>query len=238
MPRFFVPGLPLHVIQRGNDRAPIFRGPADVAFYKRCIGHASQRYGVMIHAYVFMTNHVHLLATPFSPVSVPNMMQSLGRVYVQYFNRTYERTGTLWEGRYKAAIVDDETYLLACMRYIELNPVRACIVASPYDYRWSSFRANGCADADDLVHPHEIYRRLGSSPTERHAAYRELFRDAIPDATIARIRDATQNGWALGEAGFRQMLTTLGRRAERLPKGRGRAAVSAAPNIDSDPLSY
>ena len=222
LPRFYVPDLPLHVIQRGNDRVPIFGGQADLDRFSNCLLRASREHAVAIHAYVLMTNHVHLLVTPRHETSVPKMMQSLGRVYVQYFNRTYRRTGTLWEGRYKAAIVDDEPYLLTCMRYIEVNPVRAHMVASPAEYRWSSFRANGCGVADDLVQPHAIYRRLGDSPEQRRAAYRDLFRAAIPEEELCMIRDATQNAWGLGSAAFRSKVAALGRRAERLPVGRPR----------------
>jgi len=220
LPRFFVPDLPLHVIQRGNDRTPIFGGPDDLAFYRRCLAHAACDRAVAIHAYVLMTNHVHLLVTPSCATSVPKMMQSIGRIYVQYFNREYRRTGTLWEGRYKAAIVDDEQYLLTCMRYIELNPVRARMVPTPGEFRWSSYRANACGAADDLVTPHVIYRRLGPSPEVRQAAYREFFRSAIPEGDLANIRDATQNAWALGGEAFRRKIAALNRRAERMPVGR------------------
>ena len=236
MPRFFIPGLPLHVIQRGNDRAPTFRGSDDFSFYRTCVAHASRRHGVAIHAYVLMTNHVHFLATPSRRVSLPKMMQSIGRVYVQYFNSTHGRTGTLWEGRYKAAIVDDESYLLTCMRYIELNPVRAGMVSSPSEYRWSSYRANVCGDDDELVDPHDVFRQLGRSPAERRAAYRELFRGSIADDTLREIRDATQNAWALGDARFRRNVTTLSRRAERLPKGTRPAGCQDLPSIESDPF--
>jgi putative transposase len=150
------------------------------------------------------------------------MMQSIGRIYVQYFNSSYRRTGTLWEGRYKAAIVDDERYLLTCMRYIELNPVRAQMVSSPGEFPWSSYSANACGTADDLVEPHAIYRRLGPSPKTRQAAYRQLFCSAIPEADMCGIRDATQHAWALGSMAFRREIAALGRRAERLPMGRPR----------------
>lgn len=222
MPRFFAPGLPLHVIQRGNDRQPIFGGRDDVMFYRNCLARAARDRGVAIHAYVFMTNHVHLLATPGLAGSMPKMMQSIGRIYVQYFNSTYRRTGTLWEGRYKAAIVDDERYLLTCMRYIELNPVRAQMVVSPSEFPWSSFSANAWGMADDLVEPHAIYHQLGPSPEARRAAYCQLFRSAIPEAEVSSIRDATQHAWALGSAAFRNKIAALNRRAERLPMGRPR----------------
>jgi REP element-mobilizing transposase RayT len=148
LPRFFVPDTPQHVIQRGNDRQPIFRTTADLAFFKDCLAFAARRHGVSIHAYVLMTNHVHLLATPEVATSLPRAMQSLGRVYVQYFNSMQGRSGTLWEGRYKAAIVDSDRYLLACMRYIELNPVRAGLVEHPERYPWSSHRANAFGVSD------------------------------------------------------------------------------------------
>jgi len=222
LPRFFVPGFPLHIIQRGNDRQPIFGVRADVRFFRGCLARAAREHRVAIHAYVFMTNHVHLLATPSLATSVPKMMQSIGRVYVKYFNATHCRTGTLWEGRYKAAIVDDDRYLLTCMRYIELNPVRAQMVPTPDEFPCSSFSANARGTVDDLVEPHAIYRALGSSPEARQAAYRQLFRSSIPDSEIRSIRDATQNAWALGNAEFRSRIAAMGRRAERQPLGRPR----------------
>ena len=222
MPRFFAPDVPLHVIQRGNDRAPIFAEPHDLRFFRACLLRASREHGVAIHAYVLMTNHVHLLATPRQATSMPKMMQSIGRVYVQYFNATYRRSGTLWEGRYRAAIVDDEHYLLTCMRYIELNPVRAQMVASPGQFLWSSVRANACGAADDLVEPHSIYRQLGCSPEARQAAYRELLRSSISEEVLCAIRDATHEcvrHW--GSASSKQC-GGVDRRAERLPMGRPR----------------
>jgi len=237
MPRFFLPGLPLHVIQRGNNRSDTFRCSEDFDFYVACAAHASRRHDVAIHAYVLMTNHVHLLVTPSSPSSVPKMMQAIGRVYVSYFNSVHGRTGTLWEGRYKAAIVDDETYVLTCMRYIELNPVRAGLVSAPDEYRWSSYRVNAWGAHDAFVDPHDAFRQLGHSPAERRAAYRELFRQAIPESTLNAIRDATQNAWALGDAIFRRNVTMRSRRAERLPMGRPRGRAADARKVESDPTS-
>src|SRR5437762_9245888 len=198
LPRFFVPDLPLHIIQRGNNRQPIFGGRDDVTFFRDCLARAARNRGVAIHAYVFMTNHVHLLVTPMLATSVPKMMQSIGRIYVQYFNSTYRRTGTLWEGRYRAAIVDDERYLLTCMRYIELNPVRAQMVTNPARFRWSSFAANALGVTDGLVEPHAIYLDLGPTPETRQAAYRDLFDSLISEGEMLSIRDATQHAWALG----------------------------------------
>ena len=140
--RYLLPEQPLHVIQRGNNRAPIFFGVEDYARYRAWLAAAAAEYGCAIHAYVLMTNHVHLLVTPRQAESLPRAMQSLGRRYVRYVNAAYHRTGTLWEGRYRAAPIDSEAYLLACSRYIELNPVRAGMVRHPRDYRWSSWHAN------------------------------------------------------------------------------------------------
>ena len=233
LPRFFVPDLPLHVIQRGNNRAPIFVEPGDLTFYRTCLAYAGRRCRVAVHAYVFMTNHVHLLATPKVATSMARLMQSIGRIYVQYFNARHGRTGTLWEGRYKAAIVDDERYLVTCMRYIELNPVRAGMVIEPSDYLWSSHRANALGENDDLLEPHPTYQRLGNSPETRQTAYRELFGLPIASHELEAIRDATQNAWALGDAEFRQRIVASGRRSERLPKGRRRDGCSMTSNEDT-----
>ena len=222
LPRFFVPGLPLHVVQRGNNRAPIFDGPGDLAFYRESVCHSARKHGVSIHAYVFMTNHVHLLATPTTAASLPKMLQAIGRVYVQYFNSVHRRTGTLWEGRYKAAIVDDERYLLTCMRYIELNPVRAGMVADPADYPWSSHGANAYGAVDRLIAPHAEYRQLDKTANARRAAYRELFRSSVEAAELHAIRDATHNAWALGGREFREKIASLNRRSERQALGRPR----------------
>lgn len=223
LPRFFLPDTPLHVVQRGNNRAPIFSRVDNLVFFRRCLTWTARRYGLAIHAYVFMPNHFHLLATPRDAATLPKLMQALGRVYVQYFNRTSERTGTLWEGRYRCAIVDDEHYLFACMRYIELNPVRANIVRRPEDFPWSSYLANATGMADELTYPHPLYTTLGNSPASRCDAYRGLFADVIADDQLRAIRDATQHAWALGDQMFRHKVAGSGRRAERLPRGHPRA---------------
>ncbi|MEO8305170.1 MAG: transposase [Betaproteobacteria bacterium] len=218
--------MPLHVVQRGNNRGPIFRGIADLTFFRQCLVHLSGQHGVAVHAYVLMTNHVHMLVTPALATSLPRMMQGVGRVYVKYFNRVHERTGTLWEGRYKATIVENDSYLLTCMRYIELNPVRANIVQRPEDYPWSSFRANACGAPDDLVERHSLYETMGCSPEERCLSYRALFQAAIPERDIHLIRDSTQHAWALGSRAFRRTIASVSRRAERLPLGRPRKVVA------------
>jgi putative transposase len=235
LPRFFAPDTPLHVIQRGNNRQPIFGGTADLAFCKDCLSHAARANGVAIHAYALMSNHLHLLVTPQLPLSLPRMMQAVGRAYVRHFNDVYQRTGTLWEGRYKATIVEDERYLLTCMRYIELNPVRAGMVPRPGEYPWSSFRANAQGAHDPLVSPHALYWELGSSAETRRKAYRSLFSSPISERDLCVIRDSTQHAWALGSAAFRRKIGALGRRAGRLPAGRPPAQADAVGLLESGP---
>jgi putative transposase len=219
--RYFLPDQPLHVIQRGNNRGAIFFCDDDHARYRAWLAEAAAEYGCAIHAYVLMTNHVHLLVTPREEESLPRVMQSLGRRYVRHINGVYRRTGTLWEGRYRAAPIDSEAYFLACCRYIELNPVRAGMVAHPRDYRWSSWRAHALGAADDLVSEHALYRALGRSAAERQKEYRALFRPALDDGFVDALRAATNGGWALGDARFkRRVAKASGRRVAPLPKGR------------------
>ena len=219
--RYFVKDQPLHVIQRGNNRQRIFFADQDYQIYRHWLAEAAAQYGCTIHAYVLMTNHVHLLVTPRGPESLPRLMQSLGRRYVRYVNGARRRSGTLWEGRYRAAPIDSERYLLACSRYIELNPVRAGLARRPQDYRWSSYRKLALGAADALVAPHELYRALGRSAAARQAAYRALFREALDAELIDALRDATQGGWALGDERFqRKIARAAGRRAAPLPLGR------------------
>jgi len=221
LPRYFVPDQPLHVIQRGNDRQAIFAEEADYLFYLQSLHAAAQRHGLAIHAYVLMTNHVHLLVSPQRSESVGKTMQSVGRRYVRYFNDRYGRTGTRWEGRYRATVLDSEGYLLSCYRYIELNPVRAGMVAHPRDYRWSSYRSHAEGESDPMITDHDLFRRLGRSALARQAAYRALFKSHLGEATLTAIRDATNKGWALGDERFRERIAVLtGRRAAPLPKGR------------------
>jgi putative transposase len=229
-PRFFVPGEAQHVIQRGNNREPIFAAEEDYRCYLDCLKKAAQAHGLPIHAYGLMTNHVHLLATPDYEESLPRTLQSVGRRYVQYFNYTYRRTGTLWEGRYRATVIDSERYLLTCMRYIELNPMRAGMVEHPVDYPWSSFSANAQGAPDALLTHHEMYRRLGRSDGERQAQYWKLFHAQLSKADVEAIRDATNKAWVLGNDRFRGRIEELsGRRPAPLPKGRP-AKLSRAQN--------
>ena len=227
--RYVLPDVPQHIIQRGNNRQAIFATDGDYTAYLEWLKQAADRYGLHIHAYVLMTNHVHLLATPIAADSIGKTLQSLGRRYVQYFNFSYGRTGTLWEGRYRATVIDAESYLLACSRYIELNPVRAAMVKAPGEYRWSSYRCNAMGQEDGLVTGHDLYRRLGRSAEQRQSAYRALFQHAVADELLTTIRDATNKGWALGNERFRVQIEAMtARRAAPLSRGRPK-------KIDSDP---
>lgn len=221
LPRYFLPGQPQHMIQRGNNRTPIFVADDDYACYLDCLTAATQRHGADIHAYVLMTNHVHLLITPQHPESLPRILQSVGRRYVQYFNYTYQRTGTLWEGRYKATLIDSAQYLLRCYRYIELNPVRARMASTPGEYRWSSYRHSAYGVIDTVITDHPLYRALGANDHERQAAYRALFANHLEDSHLTEIRDATNKAWVLGSDRFTNEVAALAqRRASPLSKGR------------------
>ena len=220
LPRFVIPGQPQHVILRGNNRAEIFCADADYLFYLEKLQLACNTHGCDIHAYVLMTNHVHLLVTPHEEQSLPKAMQMLGRYYVQYYNYCYQRTGTLWEGRYKATLIDSDAYLLTCMRYLELNPVRARMAAHPSEYPWSSYHHNALGQPNELVTPHLEYQRLGKSDEERQAAYRQLFKSHISEGVVTEIRDAANKAWALGSDRFKQHIQQkLERRVE--PKSKG-----------------
>lgn len=220
LPRFALPGHPQHVITRGNNRGIIFADDQDYYFFRDCLAKACIEHEVVIHAYVFMTNHVHFLMTPQTETGISKVMQSVGRRYVQYFNSTYRRSGTLWEGRYKAALVETERYLLTCYRYIELNPVRANMVKQPSDYRWSSYRCNAHGHNDKLVTPHPLYMGLAATDPDRYEAYRYLFRTHMDEDTLQEIRDATNKAWALGSERFHaEMEMLLNRQTRPIPRG-------------------
>lgn len=220
-PRFVLPGVPLHVVQRGNNRDPIFFDESDYAAYLKWLKEAAERYGCAVHAYVLMTNHVHVLVTPSDSDGVSRMMQYLGRKYVPYINHTYGTTGTLWEGRFKASLIDAEDYLFSCMRYIELNPVRAAMVKSPAHYRWSSYRANAQGKEDALITPHARYVALGRTAEARCEAYRALFKSSLGDAELNDLRAAWQTGTPLGNERFKEKVETkLGVRVGYATRGR------------------
>lgn len=206
LPRFTLPGQPQHVIVRGNNREPIFYENTDYLFYLEKLQQACEKHHCDLHAYVLMTNHVHLLITPNTENGISKAMQMIGRYYVQYFNHSYERTGTLWKGRYKATLIDSEAYALSCYRYIELNPVRAHMVNHPAEYPWSSYGCNATGDNCDLITPHLVYSRLGLDDEARRDAYRALFDMAVSHKTLDEIREATNKSWVLGSEYFKEKI--------------------------------
>lgn len=233
--RLLHPGVATHVIQRGNNRQEIFFDDADREQYLAWLGEALRAEGGSLHAYVLMSNHVHLLLTGAAAQAVPRVLQSLGRRYVARVNRLRGRSGTLWEGRYKSTLIDSDGYLLACYCYIEANPIRAGMVARPEQHPWSSWRRNGFGEADPLVTPHPLYDQLGPDIASRAAAYRALFEQGLDAETLATLRDATQRGWLPGGEQFRAaMSATLNRPTG--PRSRGRPRKRAPePEPGDDP---
>ena len=227
MPRLNVLGIPQHIIQRGNNRQPCFGSEQDFAAYAHWLKEGAEKYQVAIHAWVFMTNHVHLLVTPKTETGVSQLMQYLGRYYVQYFNREYRRSGTLWEGRYKFCLLQEESYLLQCYRSIELNPVRANIVNHPAEYIWSSYAINAQGITSSLHTPHTLYLNLGKTAEERQTAYQSLFTSHIDKETEASIRKATNTGMVLGNDHLKDQIEALTERRVR-PKKAGRQAKEKA----------
>jgi putative transposase len=220
-PRFIIPDVPVHIVQRGHSRDPVFFEDADYLAYLSWLKTGTERYHCAIHAYVLMTNHIHILATPRDTDSITRMMQYVGRHYVPYINHTYGTSGSIWEGRYKASLVQDEQYLLTCMRYIELNPVRADMVRSPAHYRWSSYRANGQGKVDPLVTPHTIYLSLSKNIEQRCEAYKELFKAHLDENDLSDIRSSLQTGTPLGNHLFKQKIESrLGLNVGQAKRGR------------------
>ena len=212
-PRLVLPGVAVHVIQRGNDRQACFRVESDFLLYLLHLGELADKYDCAVHAYCLMTNHVHLLLTPAAEDALPALMRNLGQRYVQYFNRSYGRTGTLWEGRYRSCIAESARYVLACHRYIELNPVRAGLAEIPGNYSWSSYRANAEGREDRLLTAHPEYLGLGRDRVSQRSAYRDLFDDVLEPALLERIREATNSGYPLGSDSFKsEVMIAQGRR--------------------------
>lgn len=209
------------MIQRGVDKQAVFFKPEDYELYLRSLGEGAQKHDCQIHAYVLMANHTHLLITPGENRSIPLLMQALGRNYVQRLNRHYERTGPLWEGRYKASLVQDDQYLLTCHRYIELNPVRAGIVPKPGAYPYSSYGHNALGKSDPILSAHPIYRALADNPYSRQSAYQRLFLDAISPELLTKIRTTTNSCLILGGDRFKdQIEAMLGRSVRHRKNGR------------------
>ncbi len=220
-PRFYLPGIPVHIVQRGHSREPVFFETADYQAYLNWFEEASHRYGCDIHAYVLMTNHIHILATPKEKESVSRMMQYIGRRYVPYINHTYGSSGSIWEGRYKASLIQDEEYLLSCMRYIELNPVRAAMVKSPGAYRWSSYGVNALGKENKIIKAHSLYKTLGRNAAQRREAYKSLFKAHVDEKELNEIRASWQTGTPLGNDYFKEKVERkLGCKVGQARRGR------------------
>lgn len=227
LPRFVLPGYPQHVIQRGNNRQQILMDEPDYWFLWERLKAAAEKFRCDIHAYVLMPNHFHLLLTPWQEDGIGKLMQYVGRYYVQYFNKRYDRTGTLWEGRYRATLLNPKAYLMDCSRYIELNPVRAGFVEDAGAYGWSSYACSATGADDKLVTPHAEYRRLGRSLKARQSAYRERFEQPFDETLLQRIRDATNKAWVLGDEAFtRSIEGKVNRRATPRPRGGDRRSAT------------
>lgn len=210
--RLTLPGVPWHIIQRGNNRSACFYAEQDYQYYLDTLFEQADKYDCALHAYCLMTNHAHLLLTPARHDSASLLMKHLGQRYVQYINRTYRRSGTLWEGRFRSCLAQDETYVLACYRYIELNPVRARMVQHPGEYRWSSYRTNGQGGEDRRLTPHLEYLQLGRQADARQRAYRGLFESHMEPELIAEIRQATNGNYVLGNDRFKDEVSRMLRR--------------------------
>ncbi|MFA9419307.1 MAG: transposase [Gammaproteobacteria bacterium] len=223
LPRYTIKNQPQHIIQRGLGGQDILVDAEDYEYYWESLRGSAEANQLKIHAYVLMPDHVHLLASPGTEQSVPKTLQSLGRKYVQYFNAKYASSGTLWEGRYRATVLDSKAYLLTCSRYIELNPVRAGMVKHPRDYDWCSYGYNAMGYEDPLITEHRLYSQLATSQQQSYQIYRSLFKNRISNDELATIRDATNKGWALGDKKFARKIEKMGgRRATQLAKGRPR----------------
>ena len=220
-PRIIVPNTPQHIIQRGNNRQACFYADDDYQFYLEWLKEYADKTECCIHAYVLMTNHVHLLVSAEKTDAIGALMKALGQRYTQYVNKIYKRSGTLWEGRYKSCPTQAETYLLACQRYIELNPVRADMVNHPAEYKWSSYAANAHGEVNPIIQPHALYHALGLDTASRQAAYRELFRYSLDIGLVDEIRKATNGNYVLGSSKFaEQIAEVLGRRVTAGKAGR------------------
>ena len=221
LPRLVVPLQPHHIIQRCHEHQSIFHDAADHLAFIGWLKDAAKHFKVAINAYVLMPDHVHLLATPSDADGLARMMQWVGRYYVPYFNQKYQRSGTLWQGRYKATVVDAELYLLLCSRYIESNPVRKGLVAAPSDYLWSSYLHHIGAKSDPLITDHRIYWALGNTPFDREIAYKLLSEQGLSAAEVDLITEATLKGWALGGDTFKMQLEKqINRRVSPAKRGR------------------
>jgi putative transposase len=207
--RFYQPGVPVHVFQRGHNRKPVFFDDQDYLTYLRFLKVSADALGCVVHAYVLMTNHVHLLVTPTATNDISLLFQGIGRHFVPYINKTYQRKGSLWEGRHKGHVLESESYFLACMRYIEMNPVRAGMVEQPGQYRWSSYAANAQGIDNAIIRPHELYLALGKTPVACQAAYQGLFTTVFNPDELELIRASLHSGTPLGNERFKTEIESV-----------------------------
>jgi putative transposase len=227
--RLILPGVAVHIIQRGNNRVACFKEDSDYLVYLAQLRQLSEKYECAVHAYCLMTNHVHLLVTPSRAGACTGLMRDLGQRYVQYFNRRHDRSGTLWEGRYRSCVVESSRYVLGCYRYIELNPVRAAMVHHPSSYLWSSYAVNSGMRADPLIAWHAEFFALGTNASERHASYRGLLEGTLDDGLHKMIRDSTNGGYPLASEEFiAKVVTPLGVKLEPSKPGPRARSPSAA----------
>lgn len=237
LPRLVLADQAHHVIQRGNNRQAIVLADADRQQFLDILRDCANDSRVAVHAYALMDNHLHLLATPEDAQGLSRLMQSLGRRYVAWFNHKYQRSGTLWEGRFRASLIDSERYFLTCMRYIELNPVRAGLCASPQEFAWSSCAHHLGSQRDLLITEHPLFWSLGNTPFERDAAYGELLGQGLAEDDRKKITEAVLRGRPMGEPNFlKQLANQNGRFAAPRTRGRPRKPVSGQEKIDSDPI--
>lgn len=201
-PRVILPNIPVHIIQRGNNKQPCFFQKQDYAVYLNKLKEAAKKFDVKVHCFVLMTNHVHLLLTAIDCDGISAVMQSIGRYYVRYINTSYGRSGTLWEGRFRSSLVDSDEYLLNVYQYIELNPVRANMVGHPKDYPWSSYHKNGGYKQIDFIEQHPLYLQLGKTENERRLNYNVMLSESLPYDTISFISSAANKSRVLGNEKF------------------------------------
>ncbi|TCS37266.1 putative transposase [Paucimonas lemoignei] len=231
LPRLVIPEQPHHIIQQGIDHQSIFRDDEDYAAFLKWLREGARQFKVALHAYVLMPDHVHLLASPSDAAGLGKMMQWIGRYYVPYFNQKYQRAGTLWQGRFRANVLDPDRYLLPCSRYIELNPVRAGLVSEPGAYAWSSCAHHIGAQSDPYITDHTVYWHLGNTPFEREASYKALMEQVLTDAEMQIIQGAVRKGWALGSEQYKSALERQSNRRVR-PAMRGRPRKPASNEIN------
>lgn len=228
--RMYLPGFPYHIVQRGNNREACFIEPENYQFYLQLWQELSLRYGVAVHTYCLMTNHIHFLATPENDTALSHTLKVVGSRYAQYINKKYQRTGTLWEGRHRSSLVQSDRYLLTCMRYIELNPVRANMVDRPEEYRWSSYGVNAWGD-DTWLEPHDEYRKLGTTASEQRYAYRELFKHHLDDRDLHLLRKAAHYCQPVGDDRFREQIEQqYGIKLGQMKRGRPKNVEEELPN--------